>query len=398
MKLVAPSSCVCTRGSGEDDDCGRDENGAHGTMTHRYGFFGPGRRPVKRRRRAARTELQNAKNDAPGVRCRNQLGATSTRLWRDQELTALCRFINQEAAWLNEKQYRSVYPMDLNKDLLGRVLQSPRLPSIPTVALKVIDLAQQPDVEFSDIAEAIQHDPGLSTKILKTVNSPFYGQAREISTVSRALQVLGLNSVKTLALGFSLVGNLQSSQGTDFDHVAYWRRSLYTATAARTLSRRAGIVQQEEAFIGGLLQDMGMVALSQSLGDEYAAVLEKAGGDHTSLRRHEVEVLGLDHAEVGGALAETWGLPPVLIAPIRHHEEPDNAAPELLTLVRSISLGNCIADIFLSTEGKGTALEAYYVQVKAWFEVPGDEAEPTLKEIHAPTQDLGISSSYPPAI
>ena len=128
--------------------------------------------------------------------------------------------------------------MEPHNDLLGRILQSPRLTSLPTIALKVIDLAQQPEVEFRHIAEAIQHDPGLSTKILKTVNSPFYGQAREISTVSRALQLLGLNSVKTLALGFSLVGNLKKSQGRDFDHVAYWRRSLYAARGPRGRARR----------------------------------------------------------------------------------------------------------------------------------------------------------------
>ena len=262
--------------------------------------------------------------------------------------------------------------MDLKSDLLSQILQSPRLPSLPTIALNVIDLAQQPDVQFRHIAEAIQHDPGLSTKILKTVNSPFYGQAREISTVSRALQVLGLNSVKTLALGFSLVGNLKKSQARDFDHVAYWRRSLYTATAARTLSRWAGIVQQEEAFIGGLLQDMGMVALSQFLPGEYSEILEKAAGNHAALRRHEMDTLGLDHAEVGAALAETWGLLPVLIEPIRYHEEPDKAHPELLTLVRSVALGNRIADIFMNEEGEGGALDTYYRQVKEWFDVPGD--------------------------
>ena len=279
--------------------------------------------------------------------------------------------------------------MDSKIKLLDRVLQSPRLPSLPTIALRVLDLAQQPEVDFRHIADAIQHDPGLSTKILKTVNSAFYGQAREISTVSRALQVLGLNSVKTLALGFSLVGNLQESQGKSFDHVAYWRRSLYTATAARILSRRAGIVQQEEAFIGGLLQDMGMVALSQALGDEYAAVLEKAGGDHASLRDHERQMLGLDHAEVGAALAEAWKLPPVIVAPIRHHEAPDGVDPELLTLVRSVSLGNRVADIFLSTDGEGAALETYYTQAETWFDIPRDGAEPTLKEIHAETENLG---------
>ena len=206
--------------------------------------------------------------------------------------------------------------------------------------------------------------------------------------MSRALQVLGLNSVKTLALGFSLVGNLKES-GKNFDHVAYWRRSLYTATAARILSRRAGIVQQEEAFIGGLLQDVGMVALSQALGDEYAAVLEEAAGDHAALRDHERQVLGLDHTEVGAALAESWKLPPIIVAPIRHHEAPDGADPELLTLVQSVALGNRVADIFLSADGEGAAPETYYTQAKTWFGIPRDEAEPTLKDIHEGTENLG---------
>ena len=276
----------------------------------------------------------------------------------------------------------------MNQGLLDRVLRSPRLPSLPTIALKIIGLAEQPDIDFREISEAIQHDPALSSKILKTVNSAFYGQSREISTISRALQVLGLNSVKTLALGFSLVGNLKTSDGIGLDHVEYWRRSLYTATAARALGLHAGIVQQEEAFLGGLLQDMGMVALSQALGDEYGSVLKAAGSNHASLRSHEIQALGIDHAEVGGALAEAWKLPPVLVAPIRYHEEPDRADSELRTLARSVSLGNRVADIFLRPEGDGAALDTYFGQAASWFDLSKDQAEPTLKEIHEQTQSL----------
>lgn len=276
----------------------------------------------------------------------------------------------------------------MNQELLDRILQSPRLPSLPTIALEVVDLAQQPEVDFREIADVIQHDPALSSKILKTVNSAFYGQVREISTVSRALQVLGLNSVKTLALGFSLVGNLQSTRDQVFDHVGYWRRCIFTATAARTLSQHAGIVQHEEAFLGGLLQDMGMVAMSQALGDEYASVLRDAGPEHSSLRASEIEALDIDHASVGAALAEAWKLPPVLVAPIRYHEDPDGADPELQTLVRSVALGNRVADIFLSEEGDGAALDSYFNLAKSWFGITRDQAEPALKQIHEQTADL----------
>ena len=277
----------------------------------------------------------------------------------------------------------------MNQDLLDRVFQSSRLPSLPTIALEVIALAQQQDVDVKQIAQTIQHDPALSGKILKTVNSSLYGLTHSISTISHALVVLGLNSVKTLALGFSLVGNLKNTGSQGFDHVSYWRRSLYSAASARALSQRAGIIQQEEAFLGGLLQDIGMVTLSQVLGEEYDALLRQAGAHHTALRRYEVEELGLDHAEVGGALAERWQLPPLLVAPIRYHEDATGVDGELLPLVRTVVLGNRVADIFLSTEGDGDALDTYYTQAEAWFDLERDQAEPLLKEIHEQTQEMG---------
>lgn len=277
----------------------------------------------------------------------------------------------------------------MSNELLDRVLQSPRLPSLPTIALEVIDLVQQQDVNIKHIAHTIQHDPALSSKILKTVNSSFYGQSYSISTVSHALVVLGLNSVKTLALGFSLVGNLQESGGDLFDHVTYWRRSLYSATAAKTLSNHAGIVQQEECFLGGLLQDMGMVAMSQTLAAEYAVLLRKADIDHAALRQLELEAFGIDHAEVGGALADSWKLPPLLSAPVRYHENPDAAPEEVQQLVRCIALGNRVADIFMSEEGDGDALNTYYGQAEQWFGLHRDQAEPLLKGIHLQTKEMG---------
>ena len=128
----------------------------------------------------------------------------------------------------------------VNRDVLQRVLQSPRLPSLPAVALEVLALAQTPDVNIQQIAHTIQHDPALSSKILRTVNSSFYGYPQSIGTISHALVVLGLNAMKSLVLGFSLIRDLKASRGQGLDHVGYWRRSLYTATAAKTLGDQAG--------------------------------------------------------------------------------------------------------------------------------------------------------------
>ena len=285
----------------------------------------------------------------------------------------------------------------MNQQLLDRVLRSPKLPSLPTIAVEIISLTQNPDVDFDELAGVIQLDPALSSNILRTVNSSFYGQVRAIGTLNRALTVLGLSAVKALALGFTLVANLKKPGDDGFDHVTYWRRSLYTAAAARTLGQHAGIAQREEAFLAGLLQDVGMVAMHQALGHDYTLLLEKAGRNHASLHRHEVEALGMDHAQVGAALAETWKLPPLLVEPIRYHEDPDGADPELLPLVQSVVLGNRVAEIFLSTEGDGAALDSYRTQAEAWFSFPRDQAEPLLKQIHEQTDDMSACLMSPRA-
>ena len=277
----------------------------------------------------------------------------------------------------------------MNRDVLQRVLQSPRLPSLPAVALEVLALAQTPDVNIQQIAHTIQHDPALSSKILRTVNSSFYGYPQSIGTISHALVVLGLNAMKSLVLGFSLIRDLKASRGQGLDHVGYWRRSLYTATAAKTLGDQAGIVQHEEVFLGGLLQDVGMVAMSQALGEEYARVLRRAGADHASLAAYEREAVGTDHAEVGAALATAWKLPPLLIEPIRWHDDPDRAEGELVPVVRCVALGNRVADIFLSDDGDGNALQGYYTQAAAWFGVGHDQAEPLLRACHRRTTEMG---------
>jgi two-component system cell cycle response regulator len=276
----------------------------------------------------------------------------------------------------------------MNQALLDRVLKSPRLPSLPTIAIEVIELVQQQDVNIKQIANTIQHDPALCTKILKTVNSSFYGQASSVTTISHALVILGLNSVKTLALGFTLVGNLQDQANNCFDHMAFWKRSLYTATAARALAKRCGLVQQEEAFLGGLLQDLGMLALAQTLGTQYRTIIDEAGSNnHRRLVSIERRVLETDHATIGAALARQWRLPLVLTASVEFHENPEGAPEDLLPLVRCVSLGNLLADVVQSDE-PGEAIEAYRARARDWFDISDEEADSLIKSIHRDTVEM----------
>src|SRR6201996_2885904 len=164
----------------------------------------------------------------------------------------------------------------MNDQLLQRIKQCPNLPSLPSIAMQVLDLAQKADVDIAEIARIISRDPALSGKILRTVNSSFYARSQNVSTISHALVILGLQSVKTLVLGFSLVTNLTKNKAKGFKHLHYWKRSIYGATAARTIAAKLGLVQQEEAFLAALLQDIGMLVLDTVLGEQYGEICAKS--------------------------------------------------------------------------------------------------------------------------
>lgn len=277
--------------------------------------------------------------------------------------------------------------MAIQEELLERVLHSPRLPSIPAVALKIIDLVQQDEVNMDEIAETIKHDPALSTKILKTVNSSFYGQAKTISTINQALVVLGLNSVKTLALGFSLVGNLTDREGDGFDHFGFWKRSLFSATAAKQVCELTAIVQAEEVFMAALLQDVGMLALEQVVGSQYAHLMKRAGHDHAALVGYEREALSGDHAEVGAALAERWGLPPVLSEPIRFHESPEDAPEIVQPLVRAVVAGGAVAALLMDPDSE-TKAAACGERLQGWYGLDPEQAKAFIAQIHTQSGEV----------
>ena len=281
----------------------------------------------------------------------------------------------------------------MNQEMLDRVLSSKRLPSLPTIAMEVIELVKHEDADIKQIAATIQNDPALSSKILKTVNSSFYGQAYSISTVSHALVVLGLKAVKTLALGFSLVANLKDEGDEGFDHMQFWKRSLLSASAAKLFAEKANIPEAEEAFLGALLQDLGVLVMNQTLGAEYGDVLEKVGRDHYKLRAIEQEDLETDHAEIGVALAESWKLPELLVASIRYHEDPEEADLTCRKVARAVALGGYAAEVYMVNEwgddaAKAASLDGFRRRAESWFGWEPDVAEPLLKDIHKTTKEM----------
>ena len=266
----------------------------------------------------------------------------------------------------------------MNEDLLRKILASPSLPTLPAAALEVVDLCRRDDTPMDQLARAICKDPAIATKVLRTVNSVHFGLRSEVTTISHALVLLGLQTVKSIALGFTLVGSLQDAKGRAFDPSPLWRRSLVSAVGARSIALKTGGANPEEAFLGGLLQDMGILALIQTLGTPYIDLLNKGGECHQNLAVLEREYLKLDHAEVGEALARHWNLPAVLAAPIRYHERPDCAADTCKRISYAVALGNKAALPFFSKDAKGP-LQDYLTSATEWLNLDRPAAKRILE-------------------
>jgi diguanylate cyclase (GGDEF)-like protein len=205
-------------------------------------------------------------------------------------------------------------------------------------------------VDIAEIAHVISKDPALSGKILRTVNSSFYGRSQNVGTISHALVILGLKSVKTLVLGFTLLTALSKNKSKGFRHLDYWKRSIYSATAASTVARRINREQQEEAFLAALLADLGMLVLDTVVGAPYGAICASVAS-HAQLPGAEKSKLGMTHAEVGGILAQHWNLPPVLHVPIAHHHDPQAVSDSSLRrLAEIVQISGHCADVFVDAQ------------------------------------------------
>jgi two-component system cell cycle response regulator len=281
---------------------------------------------------------------------------------------------------------------------LEKVLRCSSLPSLSTVAVRVLELTQDDNVKLKEIAAVVEKDQALTTKILRTVNSSFYGLAEPCPTIARAMAYLGLNTVKSLVLGFTLVDVTRQS-GDGFDLIDYWRRCLYSAAAARRLALQCGACDPEEAFIAALIQDMGMVAIHAGAPSPYACLVEQTKGDHRRLPEMERAVFGFDHAEVGARLAEQWRFPPQFVEAIRHHHDADPC--HHLTLVRPVWLGYELATLVRLSD-PAPALSRVTMRADKWFGLSRDEVKKLIQEVTEDADELSglfrVETGPPPDI
>ena len=237
--------------------------------------------------------------------------------------------------------------VELPIDLL-KLLQSCRtLPSVPTVAVQVLDLASDMDsIGTADLAQVVARDPAMVARILKVANSVRYGVTHDVSTLEQAITLLGLTETMNLALSFSLVRGIKSKTDSLFDYKQYWRRTVMSAAAATQIGLVFNISHKDELSLAGLLQDIGMLALNEAL-PGYGRLAASSLNDHFRLIEIERRELKTDHALVGAWLLQRWGLPDRLVSAVRaSHVHVKNSNP----MICAVALGSCIADVFINTK------------------------------------------------
>jgi diguanylate cyclase (GGDEF)-like protein len=278
-----------------------------------------------------------------------------------------------------------------NNPAIERVMNCQHLPSLPGVAMRVLELTADKNVSSVEIATTIQNDPALTTKVLRTVNSSFYGLPTPCPSIKRATSLLGMNTVKSIVLGFSLVESTKKAGlNKRFDMLSYWRRAVYSAAGARTIAQALRRCDPEEAFIGAMVQDIGVLAFAATLKEEYDAVIAEAAADHEGTSEAERKRLGADHSQVGARLAERWRLPPQVIECIRWHHEPDRSSPALGDLLRAVAAGGLAAAVLADTNDP-KKLGRFVVSMRNWGEMDALAARDLLVQINESASQLAKS-------
>ena len=206
------------------------------------------------------------------------------------------------------------------------------IPTIPTVLTEITEIFNSPDGSAKQAGEVIEKDAAIATRVLRLVNSPFYGLKNPVSNINLACSILGLRAIKNLVVQATVLQTFGSSpEVRDFDANWLWDHSFKTAVACRMLADRSPVANgmaREDAYTCGLIHDIGKLILIDSQADRFAEALRFSRSNKVPLAKAEGEVFGFTHAHVGGLLANRWKLAANVQAAVMYHHSPATNAED----------------------------------------------------------------------
>lgn len=246
------------------------------------------------------------------------------------------------------------------KEKLKKVLsQAKDLPTLPSIATNALQLMNNPRTSMKDLGRVIGSDQSITSKLLRMVNSAYYGFPRRISTISQALVVIGVEGLRSLIMGLSVQSMFTSDIGRTL-----WGHSVSTAASARLLTQKFGNVHPEESFVVGLIHDIGRLILFQNFPEEfkYFNLIEK---DSINTLKEERDYFGMDHGEIGSKIGINWNLPQKIIDAIHYHHKPNmvpqNQVVYIVNLAESIAVYIHDSNIAASKKLPVPSLEDYVI-------------------------------------
>ena len=217
------------------------------------------------------------------------------------------------------------------------------LPTLPVIVSRILEVADDSGSSANELAEIVSRDMSVSAKVLNLANSAFYGFSRRITTIPQAVVVLGFDTVRSLALSVSVFDTLTRPSGeVSFDYEAFWIHSIGCGTASRLIAKELGYRDTGTFFVAGLLHDLGKIILDTHFHEQYREVVEEMVEEERSAFDVEIDILDIDHAEVGGWLAARWKFPEILVTPIASHHNLMSAAEAHLKESTVVHLANIL--------------------------------------------------------
>lgn len=226
------------------------------------------------------------------------------------------------------------------------------LPPMPDIAMQLINLVGDDDVDMGKVAALIGRDPAITASLLKLCNSSFYGFSNKISSIQQASSLLGLKKIMQMALMVLSSKYLSgTTKGYDLEEGELWKHSFIVATTAEKVAVKAGYGDTGIAFTAGLLHDIGKIIIHEYVGDKLPEIREAAEKNTAGFRKAETMVLGFSHAEAGAMLLKRWNLPNELVDAVLYHHDAENAkldkplarivqVADALTMIMGMGIGS----------------------------------------------------------
>lgn len=229
-----------------------------------------------------------------------------------------------------------------NEKLLDITNRLESLPSLPTLYLELMREIRSPDSSLAKIGSIIEKDIGMSAKILQLVNSAFFGIPERVTGPSHAVAMLGLDTISSLILNVHIASEFKTTGIKDFSISNLWAHSLLTALCAKEIAllQGTGKPAADEAFMAGLLHDVGLLVLASSLPEDLQAACELSAREEIPLTDAETHILGSSHAEVGGYLLGIWGLPDPVVEAALFHSHPNRSSTTGFSALTAVHIAN----------------------------------------------------------